>query len=156
MENNTTASNVTNNLKIDVEILKRDMHQLNGLFERLDVTIEKLGEVSTNLTKMLAVHENRIEKQEDADKQLHATVELLFTKIEERRKDVDVTRDDFRKEIAKLHHDIIEEMKDIKRSQNEFNTQINRRVSAIEKWRWMIIGGAVLAGYAINIIMKIL
>ena len=101
-------------IRTDVEILKRDMHQLNGLFSRLDVTIEKLSEVSSNLSRMIAVHENRLEKQEEADKQLHAMVDLLFTKMEERRKESDTLKEEVRKEISNLHNDLVSEIKEIK------------------------------------------
>lgn len=145
-----------NNLKIDVELLKRDMHQINGLFERLDITIEKLGEVSSNLTKMLAVHENRLERQEDADKQLHGMVELLFNKVEERRKETEHSREDFRKDMAKLHEDILKEIKEIKIAQTEYHEKSGRRIAALERWKWMIMGAGVLLGSLIGFIQKLI
>ena len=52
-------------LNIEFELLRRDIDRLSGLFGRLDVTIEKLTEVSNNVSRMLAVHENRISQQEE-------------------------------------------------------------------------------------------
>jgi chromosome segregation ATPase len=135
------------NLRTDVEILKRDMHQLNGLFARLDVTIEKLSEVSSNLTRMIAVHENRLEKQEEADKHLNSMIELLFAKVEERRREVDTIKDDFRKEISHLHNDIMVEMKEIKTCTTNYHTELNNRVTAIERWKWMMMGGGAIIGF---------
>jgi predicted RNase H-like nuclease (RuvC/YqgF family) len=135
------------NLRTDVEILKRDMHQLNGLFARLDVTIEKLSEVSSNLTRMIAVHENRLEKQEEADKHLNSMIELLFAKVEERRREVDTIKDDFRKEISHLHNDIMGEMKEIKACTTNYHNELNNRVTAIERWKWMMMGGGAIIGF---------
>lgn len=145
-----------NNLKIDVEILKRDMHQLNGLFSRLDVTIEKLGEVSTNLTKMIAVHENRLEQQEDADKKNHDMIQLLFEKVEERRKETETTKEDFRKDITKLHDDILKEIKELKQNQNEYYERSGRRIGALEKWKWMVVGGGILLGSIAGFLTKLI
>jgi chromosome segregation ATPase len=136
------------NLRTDVEILKRDMHQLNGLFTRLDVTIEKLSEVSSNLTRMIAVHENRLEKQEETDKQLNSMIELLFAKVEERRREVDAIKDDFRRDISHLHNDIMTEMKEIKTCTTNYHIELNSRVTAIERWKWMMIGGGMILGFA--------
>jgi|694.fasta_scaffold15375_15 chromosome segregation ATPase len=138
------------NLRTDVEILKRDMHQLNGLFTRLDVTIEKLGEVSSNLTRMLAVHENKLEKQEEADKQLNSMIELLFAKVEERRREVDTIKDDFRKEISHLHNDIMLEMKEIKNCTTNYHSEMNQRVTTIERWKWMMMGGGAIVGFIVS------
>ena len=145
-----------NNLKIDVEILKRDMHQLNGLFSRLDVTIEKLGEVSTNLTKMIAVHENRLEQQEDADKKNHDMIQLLFEKVEERRKETETNKEDFRKDITKLHDDILKEIKELKQNQNEYYERSGRRIGALEKWKWMVVGGGILLGSISGFLTKLI
>lgn len=145
-----------NNLKIDVEILKRDMHQLNGLFSRLDVTIEKLGEVSTNLTKMIAVHENRLEQHEDSEKKNQDMIQLLFAKVEERRKETETSKEDFRKEITKLHDDILREIKELKQNQNEYYEKSGRRIGALEKWKWMIMGAGVLLGSLAGFLTKLI
>ena len=145
-----------NNLKIDVEILKRDMHQLNGLFSRLDVTIEKLGEVSTNLTKMIAVHENRLEQHEDTEKKNQDMIQLLFAKVEERRKETETSKEDFRKEITKLHDDILREIKELKQNQNEYYDKSGRRIGALEKWKWMIMGAGVLLGSLAGFLSKLI
>lgn len=145
-----------NSLKIDVEILKRDMHQLNGLFSRLDVTIEKLGEVSTNLTKMIAVHENRLEQHEDTEKKNQDMIQLLFAKVEERRRDTETSKEDFRKEITKLHDDILREIKELKQNQNEYYEKSGRRISALEKWKWMIMGAGVLLGSLAGFLSKLI
>ena len=145
-----------NNLKIDVEILKRDMHQLNGLFSRLDVTIEKLGEVSTNLTKMIAVHENRLEQHEDTEKKNQDMIQLLFAKVEERRKETETSKEDFRKEITKLHDDILREIKELKQNQNEYYDKSGRRIGALEKWKWMIMRAGVLLGSLAGFLSKLI
>ena len=49
---------------------------------RLDTAIEKLSEVNTTVSRMLAVHEERITKQEKID-------ELLFAKIDKLRDKMD-------------------------------------------------------------------
>ena len=43
-------------------ILERDISQITTLFEKLDVTIDKLSQVSTQINQLLAVHDEKIER----------------------------------------------------------------------------------------------
>lgn len=45
------------NLETEVAVLKSDVTRMASLFSRLDTAIEKMGDVSNNIAKMLAVHE---------------------------------------------------------------------------------------------------
>ena len=59
-ENNT-------DLKVEITGLKKDIEQVNNLNGRLDTAIEKLTDVSTSIKQMLAVHEEKIKRQEQKD-----------------------------------------------------------------------------------------
>src|SRR6056300_1539081 len=68
--------------EIKVAILEQKLEELKDIIIKIDDAIEKLSEVNSNVTKMLAVHEQRITKQEETDN-------LLFTKIDKLRDKVD-------------------------------------------------------------------
>ena len=53
---------------------------------KLDAAIEKIAEVNNNVSRMLAVHEERISKQEDIDA-------VLFDKIDKLRDKMDSDHD---------------------------------------------------------------
>ena len=99
-------------LKTDLELLKRDVNQISGIFTKLDTTIDKLGEVSTNLSKIVAVHEAKLEKQDNTDKQLQSLIDVLFQKFEDYRKITEDNKDELRKEIRQAHNCGMDEMKD--------------------------------------------
>ena len=61
--------------QIKVAILEERLQNFETLVSRLDSAIEKLAEVNNNVSRMLAVHEERITKQEDIDS-------VLFDKID--------------------------------------------------------------------------
>jgi chromosome segregation ATPase len=67
---------------IKVAILEQKLEDIKDIIVKIDDAIEKLSEVNSNVTKMLAVHEQRITKQEETDS-------LLFTKIDKLRDKVD-------------------------------------------------------------------
>ena len=68
--------------EIKVAILEQKLEDLKDIIVKIDDAIEKLSEVNSNVTKMLAVHEQRISKQEETDN-------ILFTKIDKLRDKVD-------------------------------------------------------------------
>ena len=54
--------------------LKKDIENVTNLNARLDTAIEKLTDVSTSIKQMLAVHEEKISRQEQID-------EIIFEKL---------------------------------------------------------------------------
>ena len=69
--------------QIKVAVLEQKIEDLKPIVLRIDAAIEKLSEVNTTVSRMLAVHEERITKQEKID-------ELLFAKIDKLRDKMDL------------------------------------------------------------------
>ena len=68
--------------EIRVAVLEQKLEDVKDIIVKIDNAIEKLSEVNSNVSKMLAVHEERITKQEESDG-------ILFTKIDKLRDKVD-------------------------------------------------------------------
>jgi chromosome segregation ATPase len=66
--------------EIKVAILEQKLEDLKDIIVKIDNAIEKLSEVNSNVTKMLAVHEERITKQEETDSILFAQIDKLRDK----------------------------------------------------------------------------
>src|SRR6056300_242789 len=67
---------------IKVALLEQKLEDLKDIIVKIDDAIEKMSEVNSNVGRMLAVHEQRITKQEEVDN-------LLFSKIDKLRDKVD-------------------------------------------------------------------
>ena len=74
-------------LETEVELLKKELHDQRKIHDRLDIAIEKLTDVSNSIHRMLAVHEEKIARQEeaieDAEKSLENRRTELSVKIDE-------------------------------------------------------------------------
>ena len=70
----------------DVAVLQTKVENFEQVFDRLDRAIEKITEVNNNVSRMLAVHEERISKQEETDS-------VLFDKIDKLRDKMDFDHD---------------------------------------------------------------
>ena len=72
--------------EVKVAVLEQKLESFEGLVTRLDSAIEKIAEVNNNVSRMLAVHEERISKQEELDS-------VLFDKIDKLRDKMDSDHD---------------------------------------------------------------
>ena len=68
--------------EIKVALLGQKLEDLKHIVVRIDNAIEKLSEVNSNVSKMLAVHEERITKQEETDSILFAKIDKLRDKTD--------------------------------------------------------------------------
>ena len=66
--------------EVKVALLEQKLEDLKDIIVKIDNAIEKLSEVNSNVTKMLAVHEERISKQEETDSILFAQIDKLRDK----------------------------------------------------------------------------
>ena len=66
-----------------VAVVNQKVEDLKPLVHKMEKAIEKLSELNTSVSRMLAVHEERITKQEEIDT-------ILFSKIDELRSKMDV------------------------------------------------------------------
>ena len=81
--------------QVKVAVLEERLQNFETLVSRLDSAIEKLAEVNNNVSRMLAVHEERISKQETID-------EILFDKIDKLRDKMDSDHDNVTKRLSLL------------------------------------------------------
>ena len=72
--------------QIKVAVLEERLENFEMFVSKLDAAIEKIAEVNNNVSRMLAVHEERISKQEDIDA-------VLFDKIDKLRDKMDSDHD---------------------------------------------------------------
>jgi len=68
--------------EIKVAVLDQKLEDVKDIIVKIDNAIEKLSEVNSNVSKMLAVHEERITKQEETDNVLFAKIDKLRDKVD--------------------------------------------------------------------------
>lgn len=141
-------------IKIDVANLKKEMSAMTTLVPRLDSTIEKLTEVSSNVSRMLAVHESRLEHQDKAA--------LIVSEIVEKRRDendaahatlhekINTQRIDLEGQLTEAKDSIITELKDMRKENNVAHETVGKRVGKLEKWIWLVSGAGVVGGWLIS------
>jgi len=122
--------NTLYDLKIDIEGIKKDLENVSSINNRLDTAIEKLTDVSSSIKSMLAVHEEKIERQEKTD-------EIIFEKIKDRADEIDSVYRELQREITQVERRLLIEIKALR-------VDIGSRVSMLEKLRWILLGAGVV------------
>ena len=69
--------------KLKIDVVNQKVEDLKPLVHKMEAAIEKMSELNTSVSRMLAVHEERLTKQEEIDT-------ILFSKIDELRGKMDV------------------------------------------------------------------
>ena len=81
--------------QVKVAVLEERLENFEAFVSKLDAAIEKIAEVNNNVSRMLAVHEERISKQEEIDS-------VLFDKIDKLRDKMDSDHDSVSKRLSLL------------------------------------------------------
>ena len=69
-------------IETKVAIIEEKLHTTEQLMQRIESAIEKMSEVSANVTKMLVVHEQKIEGNDKVDAILFAKIDQLSNKMD--------------------------------------------------------------------------
>ena len=128
--------NVETDIKVQLESLRKDIESVNSINNRLDTAIDKLTDVSTSIKQMLAVHEEKIQRQEQID-------EVIFDKLKARQNEIDEIHKELKANIELSEKRLLCEIKAIKNSLGE-------RVNILEKWKWLILGGSIVVGWVLS------
>ncbi len=129
--------------KTSIEVLRNELKSVSDVNNKLDMTIDKLTDISASIKSMLAVHEEKLSKTEEVDK-------ALFNLLENRRVESENKFEDLHSRLNKNIKDLRDELelseKRISCDIKELKVNISGRVAVLEKYRWIIIGGAIVLG----------
>ena len=103
-------------LETKVAILEEKISSSDQLLMKIDNAIDKLIEANSNVTRMLAVHDEKLDKQDRIDA-------VLFEKIDS------------------LHRDMTRQTDIIKKGCERDIMKVNTRLTDLEKKMWTMDGG---------------
>lgn len=150
------ATTNVNKLAEDVSYLRKDMAVVGALVDRLDTTIDKLTDISNNVSNLLAVHETKLSSQEIITKQISDLVEARRVETDDKVQILHERISSGEREIKeKIDEQYDELMKEIKEMRAESATQHNtlsERITTMEKWMWTVIGGSAIVGGIIALV----
>lgn len=138
-------------LETEVELLKKEVSDMSKLHIRLDKAIEKIADVSTSLHTIMAVHEEKLIRQEEAldeqEKKLQDNIMELHSRITTNAKETS-------QHMSEMERRLVDAMNEHNRKETEqfmkLREELTTRVGILEKWRHVIIGGAIVIGFILQ------
>tara|TARA_B100000073_G_scaffold271230_1_gene230940 strand:+ start:846 stop:1298 length:453 start_codon:yes stop_codon:yes gene_type:complete len=135
------------NLDTKIALMENDIRQMGGLFDRLDVSIEKITELNTSIKEVLAVHEQRITA---AEVDLERTYDTFEEKYEQLHSRISTTNRELSKELKDNTAAVQETLKELTAQITEHANHHDDRIRALEKRQWMMMGAAAILGFLIG------
>ena len=139
-------------LETEVKLLKKELQDQAKIHDRLDIAIEKLTDVSNSIHRMLAVHEEKIARQEEAIFEAEQKIEVrrseLLIKIDELHSRVTTNTKEIMTAASAQHQ---QQNKEIQRMRDELIS----RVGVLEKWRHVLIGASIVIGFILHSIIDL-
>jgi len=131
-------------LETEVKILKKELEDQKKIHDRLDIAIEKLTDVSNSIHRMLAVHEEKLSRQEESIEsrrvEISSQISELHSRVTTNTKEIMTSataqHDNQNKEIQKIREDL------------------NNRIGVLEKWRHVLMGCSIVAGFILHKFMN--
>ena len=131
-------------IELDVELLKKEVDDMKEIHGRLDTAITKITDVSNCINRMLAVHEEKISQQEEI--QIRNATEFT-NDVKELHSRITTSTKELTELMTKQHYEADAEMRRLR-------IDITERVGTLEKWKYLIIGGSIVVGFALNAYMR--
>lgn len=100
--------------QIKIAVLEQRVEDLKEFVLKVDDAIEKISQVNVNLTKMIAVHEQRLETHQQTDDNINKKIDNIYLKME------------------KDHENVLNEIKKINQFFTSAETRLNNRIKKIE------------------------
>ena len=144
-------------LETKVAVIEHDLKQIQVVFSRLDLAIEKIGDVSNCINKMLAVHDTKLEAQETVNEDIYRSLEVHRQETKESNAElhsrITTTTRELESKIQSTEDKMLAAIKDLKGSVDKEEEKHKNRIDKLERTKYIMIGGGIVIG---AIITKIL
>ena len=147
-------------IKVDIELLKKDVITMSALLEKFDTTIDKMQEIASSLSRMVSLQEQRLENQEKTTAEMQSVLEMRRIETNNNIKDIYNRINTVNKELTDKIEDseksILAELKKLRDEIQKEDTGISKRLGQIEMWKYGIAAIVtflifLIANNAINI-----
>lgn len=147
-------------IETKVAVLERDLEQVKAVLPRLDLAIDKIGDVSAYIKEILAVHESKLNSQDNINSDIYESLEIhrretaesnkeLHSRITTMKREYDDKLDATEEKLLAA----IESLKKIIEKEEESNS---KRIASLEKTKYTMIGIGTVIGFILSTVIPTL
>lgn len=129
--------------------------------------IDFLKDIASDLKQILAVHDEKINQHEKKQDDIFELIEKRRQEMQDDIKELHSRITTVQRELcsdinaseAKIMQGIEELKKELKEDLTSHNTKqksLEDRISALEKWRYMLVGAGILGGYILSKLLPVI
>lgn len=144
------TDNEINSLKTDVALIQKDVKQIERVFKKVDDAVGQMSEIFKTIAVQEMVLENaekRIFTAEEAFKKNTVDEETfrkeLNLKIEDMKETANRDRD-------RRHRELLDSIENLNKNVGEKLDKQDKRIQALENWRWYILGIGLVIVFILN------
>lgn len=104
-----------------ITTLEVQVNNFDRYMTKIDATLDKVTELSSSIERVIAVHDERLNNQDRELIDLMKAQDVIHGRIDSVKVDITTRME-----------------------------KIDRRMSEMEKWRWVVIGGITIAVFAVS------
>ena len=142
-------------IRVDIELLKKDVTTMSALLEKFDTTIDKMQEIASNLSKMVSLQEQRLENQEKVTSEVQSILEMRRLEhnnnIKEVYNRINTVNRELTDKIEDTEKAILAELQKLRDDLSKKNEGLGTRLGQIEMWKY---GAAAIIAFVIFLIGK--
>jgi len=124
--------NLNTSADTKIAVLEERLTSYEVMMKKIDEAIQIMGKTSQNISKMLAVHEEKLEHTSKND-------ELIIDRI----KTIEVKN-------TEDHGRVIERFESLEEKIDERIINLDKKVDEITKFRWLVVGALVIVSFAFS------
>ena len=138
-------------LKLEIGLLKKDNQQLTIITNKLSDSIEKIQEMSGNLIRMIALHDQRHDIHTKTENELKDDIKDLHSRITTVTRELHDKIDSTEKHLGDKIDALRNELKSHESNEVTRNKlKINEILSNIENYKYLILGVAIATGFLLG------
>jgi hypothetical protein len=142
---------MADDLKIDVELLKKDVTMISNLCSKFDTTIDKMQEIASNLSRMVSLQEQRIVVQEKITQEVQSVLEKRRLEHIEDTKElhsrITTVNRELTQKIDESEKRILAELHSMRTELMAEKTSFADRLSKIEIWKYTVVGALMIVSW---------
>jgi hypothetical protein len=116
---------------------------LQSVVYKIDNTVAEIAKASAEVTRLLAVHDSRINSLESGNRDTVSDVKEIYKKMSEDTKEIIL-------KISEMEDRIETKLKDHTEDSSSALKTISARLNVLERWSWTVIGASIGFGFLLN------
>ena len=123
----TKSSNETK-----IAVLEERLTSYEVMMKKIDEAIQIMGQTSQSISKMLAVHEEKLDNTNKTDEVIFSRIRIMEDKNTEE------------------HGRVIERFESLEKKIDNRIESVDKKVDDVTKFRWLVVGALVIVSFAFS------